>query len=133
MVPSPAETCIVAAALPVDAGVEGRRRMREADLPARERERDLAVVHVSGEDEVEAARLELLEHPRVVAEQDREVGLAREPVRVEPGRPAHDQLRVGSRDPDAPAPQLEQPAVVAEQRGRLELAAGRSGEPAGRG
>ena len=52
--------------------------MREADLPARKRERDLAVVHVPGEDEVEAARLELVEDARVVAEQDREVGLSGE-------------------------------------------------------
>ena len=35
--------------------------MGEADLPARERKRDLAVVHVAGEDEIEASRLELVE------------------------------------------------------------------------
>src|SRR3954453_16946597 len=95
--------------------------MGEADLPAGDRQRDLAVVHVPGEDEVEVARLELVEDARVVAEQDREVGLSCEVVRIEPRPAANDEPRVGSGDPHAPSPELEQTAFVTEQRGRLEL------------
>ena len=105
--------------------------MGEAHLPARKRERDLAVVHVPGEDEVEATRLEVVEDARVVAEEDREVGLPGEAVRVEASPAAHDQPRIGARDPHAPAPKLEQPPVVAEQRAPARARAGRTGAPDG--
>jgi hypothetical protein len=107
---------------PVDARVETGARVSEADLPARERKRNLAVVHVPGENEVELAGLEVIEHAGVVAKKNREVGLARKPVRVEPSPAPDDQARIGSGDPHAPAAKLDEPALVAEQCGRLELA-----------
>ena len=41
--------------------------------PSPERQRDLAVVHVPGEDEVERAGREKVEHVREVTEQDAEL------------------------------------------------------------
>ena len=95
--------------------------MREAQLAARVRQRDLAVVHVAGEHEVEAAGLEAVEDAREVAEQDPEVG-ARATGRS--GRPsaADDQARVDARDPHRPPAQLDELALVTQQRRRLELA-----------
>ncbi len=100
--------------------------MREAELPAGTAARSGRHLHVSGEHEVKASRLQLVEHLRVVAEQDREVSRAVtrswvKLVRVEPWPAAHDQVRLGARDPHRPSPQLEQPAFVAEERRRLEL------------
>jgi hypothetical protein len=51
------------------AGV-ARGEVRESELPARIGQGDLAVVHVAGEHELEAAGLEQVEDARVVAEED---------------------------------------------------------------
>src|SRR3954466_2083812 len=96
--------------------------MREAKPSPRVRHGDLAVVHVTREHELEALRLELIEHPRVVAEQDPEVRLARERVRVRLLSPADDQAWMDSGDPDGAAAQLEELPLVAKEPYGTELA-----------
>src|SRR4029077_3994797 len=91
----------------VDACVEVGTRIGEAHLAARVGQGDLAVVHVSGEDEVEPAGLEPLEDARIVAEQDGEIRRAREAVRIELRPASHYEAWIGAGDPDAAATQLE--------------------------
>src|SRR5205085_12062178 len=95
--------------------------MREPEPPAWIRHGDLAVVHVAGEHEVESARLELVEHPREMAEQDPEVRVAGERVRIRLGPAADDQPRMCARDPDRASAELDQLPLVAQQPDRAEL------------
>src|SRR5438094_6897574 len=90
-------------AVSIDAARVGRARMREQHLAPGVRQGDLTVVHVAGEDEVEAARFELVENAWVVAEEDREVRLVGQGVRVESGPAADDEPRIGACDPDLSA------------------------------
>src|SRR3954470_13274615 len=60
---------------PVQAARVGEARVGEPDLPARIGDRDLSVVEMAGEDEVEDARLERVDDARVMAEEDPQVGV----------------------------------------------------------
>src|SRR5206468_2520066 len=95
----------------VDAARVASAEVREANLPARIRQRDLPVVHVTGEYEVEAAWLEPVDNPREVRKQDAQVGVARKRVRVDAHPAAHDQPRMHTGDPHAAAAQLEHDAL----------------------
>src|SRR5437868_10451710 len=95
--------------------------MREPEPPSGIRQGDLAVVHVAGEHEVEAPRLELVEYPREMAEQDLEVRVAGERVRIRLGPAADDQPRVCARDPDRAPAELDQLPLVAQQLDGAEL------------
>src|SRR3954469_24356939 len=99
--------------------------MREAVLAlSAQRQRDLAVVHVPGKDEIECARGKEVEDVREVAEQDAQVGaLVDEAPRLRAPLPV--RARVDADDLDALAAQLEGRAFVDQQMRRREL--GQSG------
>jgi hypothetical protein len=82
---------------------------------------DLAVVHMAGEHQVERARRERVEHLRVVAEQDAEVGVSgRELGRaLSPARPA--RAGIGAGHVNAPSTHLERLALVRQQSGRRQV------------
>ena len=120
--PRPGDTCITAAGAAIDAALIARRRMREAKLAARIRHGDLTVVHVTREHEIERARLDPVERPREVAEQDAQVGVARERVRVDLGPAPQDHARMDACDPDLAAAQLEHDALVPQQDDGVEVA-----------
>ena len=76
--------------------------MREPELAARVRDRELPVVEVSGEDEVEGTGLDPVDDAREVTEEDAEVGgRVGEPFR--PSSPAHVGTRVDADDLDPAA------------------------------
>jgi hypothetical protein len=90
--------------------------MGELDLPTGVRQADLTIVHVAREDEVERVRTQAVEHRGEVGEQDPQVGLLGEVGLVIA------RARIVPGDPDAAAAQLEHPALVGEEHGRLQLA-----------
>ena len=91
-----------------------RGGMGEPDLPAWERHADLAVVHVPGQDEVEGALCDAVERGREVCEQDRELGLLAQ-VGLSAARRG-----IEAREPDTNAPHVEHPALVEQERRRVE-------------
>ena len=136
--PSPGERWSVPRRPLVEALDVAPAQVGEPQAPAGERDADLAGVQVSGEDEVERARPEPVDHARKMAEQDAQVGgrvgqlvWVREPRDVRPW--------VDARDLDSPAVQLDRPRVVLEQRRRPELQRARpppervARDPPGRG
>ena len=95
--------------------------MRERDAPAWKRQRDLARVKMPGEDEIEGALRQPVDHVRKVAEQDSQVRLRvgqahglREPPAV--------GARVDADDLHMTSPHLDRPCLVEQQRRRLEIA-----------
>jgi len=63
-----------------------------------------------------------IEHAWEMAEQHAEIGVTREQVGIDLRQTANDQPRVRARDPDAPAAQLEQHALVVQEGHRREVA-----------
>src|SRR5918994_5003401 len=96
--------------------------MREAESSrAPQRKRDLTVVHVAGEDEVERSRRQEVEHVREVTEQDAEVRI----VVLElprPGAPLAIRARVDSDDLHAPITKLDGLALVDQEPCGAQLA-----------
>src|SRR5438128_6070814 len=99
---------------------EARARMREAELPARERQRDLAVVHVSGEDELERARRQLVEDMREVTEENPQAG-----VRIDelprPGAAVSIRARIDADELNATSAHLDRLRFVDEQSRRSQI------------
>ena len=93
--------------------------MRKPHLAARIGDCDLPVVHVAREHEVEVIRFEPVERARKVIEQDAQVGVARQRVRIPTPKRA---LRIRARDPDRTTAQVEQFPLVEQQARRLEFA-----------
>ena len=94
--------------------------MSEPELAAEVRQRDLPVMEVPGEYEMEDARLEAVDHPWKVAEQDAQIG-----VRIGEffrSRPApHVGAWVDPGDLDAPAAEHDCDRLVGEQTRPSEL------------
>src|SRR5919201_3353875 len=94
--------------------------MREPEPARAVRDRDLPGMQMAGEDEVERARGNPVDDAGVVAEEDPQVGLRIDEVlRMRAAVPV--ASRVDADDLDPPAAQLDRPALVGEERRRLEL------------
>jgi translation initiation factor 2 alpha subunit (eIF-2alpha) len=94
--------------------------MREPELATRIRDRDLPVVHMAGEHELESPGLEAVQDSREVVEQDPEVSVVRERVRVGLRPAPQHALRVCARDPDEVTTHLYELAFVEQKSRRLE-------------
>src|SRR3954469_11703165 len=95
--------------------------MRKSHLAQAVRNGDLAVVHVSRQNQVERPWFKPIENLREVTEQDPEIGRTRERVRVEPRSMAKERARVHACDPDGLPTYLEHDALILEQVRRLEI------------
>jgi hypothetical protein len=92
--------------------------MGEPNLAARIRDRDLAVVHVAGEHEVEPVAFEPVEDPRIVAKENPKIRGSQQGIRRQalPYR-----YRREARDPHTTAAKLDERTLVNQKPGRLEL------------
>ena len=90
--------------------------MREPQLAARIGKRDLAVVHVARQHELEAPGLEPVEHARKWQSRMRKSASRESAFGSDLRLAAHDQPRIGARDPDGAAAQLEQLALRRRSR-----------------
>ena len=92
----------------------------EAQPPAWIRQADLTGMEMTGEDEIEYARLEPVDHLRKVAEQDAEVGFrVGEPLGPSPTRAV--RARVDADDMHLPSAQLDCLRLVGEQPRRAQI------------
>ena len=94
--------------------------MSQAKLPARERKRDLTVVHMAGEHEVERVTRQTVKNRGKVAEEDTEIGVG---IRETPGRrlsPAEASWIDAHQLDMAPA-ELERLRLVHEEARRREV------------
>jgi hypothetical protein len=76
-------------------------------------------MHVAGKDQLESSRLESVERPRKVREENAQVGRLRKAVRIDPPGPADDQTWIHAHEPDRVTAELDSGPLVAQQsRGR---------------